>query len=121
MQYSTNIKRWGKYFLIFSFLYILIGVVGYLSGLPIRLSVPSIVVALAGFFTAFQMYAKKEQPILRLTICICLATAVFLQGISFRTYVPKIVSYIIGILLLIFAIIDFYKRSAKKQINKQVL
>lgn len=115
MQYSTNMKRWGIFFLIFSFLYILIGVIGYLSGSAIRLSIPSIVIALAGFFAAFQMYTKKEQPILRLTICICLATAVFLQGISFRTYVPKIVSYIIGILLLIFAIVDFYKRSFKNR------
>lgn len=103
---KVDTKRLGNMGLIIPFLLMLFGIIDYFVN-PDNYSITIILLSFAALFSSIKMRAKKDLPLLRFAVGLCIALALFSQAILIQNQYFAI----FGFMTLIVFAVDYVKYS----------
>jgi hypothetical protein len=103
---KVNMNKLGKIGIIFSFLMMLVGIVGFFVYAD-NYSIILIIMSFAALFSSFNMRTEKGQPVLRFAVGLCIALALFLQAV----FIHNQYFAVLGLVALIIFVVDYVKQS----------
>ena len=103
---KVNMKKLGNIGILISFLIMFVGILGFFI-YAYNNFIILIIMSFAALFSSINMRTQKDRPILRFTIGLCIALALFSQAILIHNQYFAI----LGLVALIIFLVDYVKHS----------